>query len=374
MSTGAASILLDLAFDRDRLYARKQIIDAGAETMYVEFASTHGTADHVALMNGLVHIHKKYLPLPREIDPDVTIQKIGEPLTFEYSDKPLPGELPPDKVILTALLPPGYTISRADPMPNEAKEFAGRVAIHYENFTAAEWRLGQFNDATEAGRAAAVGSLNERASRRAAASAEDDPKQTLYDRWAARPKNNPVTASILLAAAIIVGIAAFTDSLGKIGSFFRSITSTTVEPQEAWWDPRDPNKPVASAIGVKSQTAATIPWRVLKREIEIELLAQVARAPKNGSVELRDAADQPNKLIVVLDADKRDVAHVWYGFDPNNGWANDGRIRIGFRLRGRQRRARFGIRSRDIRTAHTGDVEPIARPAWPPVGVGRLRA
>ena len=60
-------------------------------------------------------------------------------------------------------------------------------------------------------------------------------KVTLVDKWLNEIKNHPVSAIIILIAAIIIGFGSFTDSVGKLLKFFNGEDKNVYSSQETLW-------------------------------------------------------------------------------------------------------------------------------------------
>jgi len=72
-----------------------------------------------------------------------------------------------------------------------------------------------------------------------------------------------------------------------------------------------------------------IDWPVLKGEIEMMLLPQVRVVPNGSTVEVGDLGDRKNWIVRILDSDRHEIGHVWFGSNPDLKWEWDGLVRLG---------------------------------------------
>ncbi len=120
-------------------------------------------------------------------------------------------------------------------------------------------------------------------------------------------------------------------SSSVIGDFvFRQSESIRPGPQRAesqqvkW----GPNLGKEAGICIENCTEF-VPWHVLKHEVEQGLLSQLSDVPAGSSVVLDDLQHRRNWIVKVVDPNGGEVAHVWFGTDPHNGWRFDGLVRVG---------------------------------------------
>lgn len=100
-----------------------------------------------------------------------------------------------------------------------------------------------------------------------------------------------------------------------------------VEALDARWDPVDQKAPGISVKG--SRIVTSVPWQLLKLEIETHLLPQVDEVAKDSVVQLRDFRGKPNWIIEIKSPAGDVVGNVWFGPDPTRRGAYDGLVRVG---------------------------------------------
>ena len=99
------------------------------------------------------------------------------------------------------------------------------------------------------------------------------------------------------------------------------------QPQKTRWGPVD-GKPAGICID-SCVTGIFIPWSELKAELEERLLLQVRTVPIRCTVSLGEFRGRKDWIVRVLNPGGEEIANVWFGPDPYNGWAWDGLVRIG---------------------------------------------
>lgn len=98
------------------------------------------------------------------------------------------------------------------------------------------------------------------------------------------------------------------------------------EPQLTRWGPVDG---LAAGITVNGREHL-IPWKELEEEIRIRVLPQVKELDERwASIHTIEHRGKKDWIIQVLDKEGKDIAHVWFGPNPNKDWAYDGLVRVG---------------------------------------------
>lgn len=72
-----------------------------------------------------------------------------------------------------------------------------------------------------------------------------------------------------------------------------------------------------------------VPWNELRVEVEAYLLPQLAQVPNGSRVEMQDLGDRKNMIVRIVSPSGGEVAHIWFGPDPENEWVFDGFVRVG---------------------------------------------
>ena len=97
-------------------------------------------------------------------------------------------------------------------------------------------------------------------------------------------------------------------------------------PQKVRWGPVDG---LPAGIKVLGSENIFIPWQLLHTEITKKLLPQFEYIPTECSVELDDYKNKEDWIVKILNKEKNEVAHIWFGPDPNGLWKYDGLVRVG---------------------------------------------
>lgn len=99
-----------------------------------------------------------------------------------------------------------------------------------------------------------------------------------------------------------------------------------IVPQRVSWKPDLEGE---SGIEIKSHPGGFIEWTHLKAEIESKLLPSVRNLPPNCTISRGQFRGRENWIIRVFDKMGSELANIWFGGEPENGWRYDGLVRIG---------------------------------------------
>lgn len=97
-------------------------------------------------------------------------------------------------------------------------------------------------------------------------------------------------------------------------------------PQLVRWAP---NRGGEVGVDILTDPPEFIPWNLIREEVIQALLPQVRNIDLGFTVSLLQFRGRSNWIMAVFDANKREVANIWFGTDPTNQWAHDGLVRIG---------------------------------------------
>jgi len=97
------------------------------------------------------------------------------------------------------------------------------------------------------------------------------------------------------------------------------------QAQKVSWGP--PDHP--PGIAIDSPVRTFVPWSVLRPEIEQRLLPKVRVLPVGCTVELGEFRGRKHWIVRILDPNHVEIGNIWFGTDPNNKWAWDGKVRLG---------------------------------------------
>jgi hypothetical protein len=100
---------------------------------------------------------------------------------------------------------------------------------------------------------------------------------------------------------------------------------TKISPQRVRWGVND-DRPA----GITTDTGDFIEWKALKPEIEKRLLNQVRVIPVGSTVETGELNGRKDWIVKILNPQGEEIGHVWFGGDPDNKWAWDGLVRLGY--------------------------------------------
>ncbi len=99
------------------------------------------------------------------------------------------------------------------------------------------------------------------------------------------------------------------------------------KPQRTRWGPVDE---LPSGISIEARDGEFISWQRLEREIKGRILPQVdALNDKWSEIKLVDHHGKKDWVIEVLDHSGKVLANIWFGPNPLDNWAYDGRVRVG---------------------------------------------
>jgi hypothetical protein len=107
----------------------------------------------------------------------------------------------------------------------------------------------------------------------------------------------------------------------------RSMQSAS--PQKLRWGPSDG---LAAGVRVFSDYGSEcefIPWSELKVELERQLMPQLFADPSGFTFETRDYEGKSQWRVQISDKAASRYCDVWFGHDPDSGWAFDGLLRFG---------------------------------------------
>ncbi|MEW5767665.1 MAG: hypothetical protein AB1797_08590 [bacterium] len=96
--------------------------------------------------------------------------------------------------------------------------------------------------------------------------------------------------------------------------------------QQVGWGPAFYQRKAGICV---NNCAEFIPWVELKEELQQQLLPQLSWAPKGSTIGLKDQPGKQDWIVQVLDPNRNEIGHVWFGPDPSNNWAFDGLVRVG---------------------------------------------
>jgi len=94
-----------------------------------------------------------------------------------------------------------------------------------------------------------------------------------------------------------------------------------ITPQTVRWGPSD-GKPAGVNVFSTNADSYFIPWAALKKELDEQLKPQLFAAPSSGWT-------FEDWLVYVVDKNGNRYCDVWFGNNPDWGWAFDGMIRVG---------------------------------------------
>jgi transcriptional regulator with XRE-family HTH domain len=93
-----------------------------------------------------------------------------------------------------------------------------------------------------------------------------------------------------------------------------------------------PTRGREAGILINAANGSFIPWTELKKEVERGLLSQLANTPvPPGSAVKTDMYNGRRDYIVrIISPEGNVIGSVWFGPDPDNNWAFDGLVRVGW--------------------------------------------
>ncbi len=96
-----------------------------------------------------------------------------------------------------------------------------------------------------------------------------------------------------------------------------------IMPQKVRWAVND-GKPA----GITTEAGEYIAWKDLKPEVEQKLINQVKTIPVGSTVETAEKFGKKDWIVAIM-SEGNDIGHVWFGGNPDKGWAWDGLVRLG---------------------------------------------
>jgi hypothetical protein len=100
-------------------------------------------------------------------------------------------------------------------------------------------------------------------------------------------------------------------------------------PQTVRWGPSDGDPAGIRAFDSGESDYVFVPWSDLLPELERQLLRQLFADPRGYAFVLKDYHGKAEWLVQIVDARGEYYCDVWFGNDPENGWAFDGLVRVG---------------------------------------------
>ncbi|KRQ15373.1 hypothetical protein AOQ71_10255 [Bradyrhizobium manausense] len=101
-----------------------------------------------------------------------------------------------------------------------------------------------------------------------------------------------------------------------------------ISPQNVIWGPREGRDPGIRVLQDEVE-AKFIPWIDLERELRDRLMPQLFVDPSGFTFVTRDYHGKSNWLVQLMDEDGEWYCDVWFGVNPDNGWAVDGMVHFG---------------------------------------------
>lgn len=105
----------------------------------------------------------------------------------------------------------------------------------------------------------------------------------------------------------------------------RETTSEPVRPQAVSWGPSS-GRPPGLCV---DDCAGFISWETVQPEVETNLLPQVGQVPSGSRTAVEDYDGKANWVVRVIGPDGQPLGDVWFGYDPEQGWVEDGQVRVG---------------------------------------------
>lgn len=102
-----------------------------------------------------------------------------------------------------------------------------------------------------------------------------------------------------------------------------------IAPQKVIWGPRDGRDAGVRVIQEDGVEASFIPWSDLDRELRDRLMPQLFVDPSGFNFVTRDYHGKSNWLVQLINERGEWYCDVWFGVNPDNGWAVDGMVHFG---------------------------------------------
>lgn len=102
------------------------------------------------------------------------------------------------------------------------------------------------------------------------------------------------------------------------------------------------NQGLNAGIYIGSLSGEFIPWDILKSELESRVISRIPKLiPVGSKVKLMDFHGKKDWRVWAVNDNDEYIASVWIGSDPENGWVNDGLIRTGKSIEGRDGKTKW---------------------------------
>jgi hypothetical protein len=110
-------------------------------------------------------------------------------------------------------------------------------------------------------------------------------------------------------------------------SYFTTFSHGPSLPQEVRWAPKD-GKPAGIIVQDKNGSKIIF-WPELRGELQRKLLPQVCLNPDKFQCAVQDHHGKKEWIVKILDEQGNGYAYLWFGINPDDGWKEDGLIRVG---------------------------------------------
>ena len=108
-----------------------------------------------------------------------------------------------------------------------------------------------------------------------------------------------------------------------------SVPGVKVHPQLVRWGPSDSYPAGLRVWDTNNVEGEFVYWACLKAELDHKLLPQLFVDPSGYHIDVRDHLTKKHWLVQVIDESGNRYCDLWFGGDPENGWAFDGMVRVG---------------------------------------------
>jgi hypothetical protein len=108
-----------------------------------------------------------------------------------------------------------------------------------------------------------------------------------------------------------------------------TMTEPQRDAQQVRWGRPDDRPAGIIVLSAEGAEVEFIPWAALKRELETRLLPQLFADPHGFTLKTADYHGKSDWLVQVVSPSGEPYCDVWFGPDPESGYAFDGLVRVG---------------------------------------------
>lgn len=135
------------------------------------------------------------------------------------------------------------------------------------------------------------------------------------------------TAAPAIFAGVVLAILGF--SWANISSEIAKYFGPPHEQQVTWISGSDANLAGLKVSTKDGSFEKFVPWAELRTELNERLLPFLFKNPSGFQFEMKDFGGKPRWLVNIVDADGKGFCHVWLGKNPEEGFKEDGLVRVG---------------------------------------------